>query len=105
MKTIRGTERYKGERIQNAYSEEWKGETPQGPWESFDVCSGCLLTLSTPIEDEQDFEDRLLSKKVDGIVFYYGNPAGDYWSKDVEHPPYDDEDYRCHICEIDLGDE
>ena len=74
------------------------------PAETFDVCMGCWSTMSIPKEDVGDFRDRGLTNKQGLDIFYNGNPPGDYWSPDVEHPDYEDDPlcYRCEVCNVYL---
>ena len=95
-----------GERIENSFLPDTQQESDFVlclPCETFDVCINCRNGLSTPKEDVDDFRDRTGPRTEQGLdIFYNGNPPGDYWSFDVEHPPYEDDEYKCQVCEIYL---
>ena len=92
-----------GFRIENAFTVEMAPEEYLAG-ETFDVCTRCFKGLTPPIADAENFQDDRLTKRFDTVLFYNGNPAGNYWSGDafehVEHPPYEDEDITCHLCDI-----
>lgn len=88
--------RFRGRRVENlgANVSAWNERTGNGS-STHDLCTSCARQL------ERD------PYCYDGILFpYNGDPVGeDGWGGDVEHPNYDECDYRCAIpdCKVLLG--
>ena len=62
---------------------------------TYDVCAECAEELR---DDPHCHNDKLKP--------FNGDPQGsEGWGGDVEHPPYDELDYTCVICNKPLTDE
>jgi len=68
-----------GEAVDVWYETESKGQAGSS---IYDVCNRCLPDVE---------EDPALLKP------FNGDPLGE-WIEGEDHPPYEDEDYRCAVC-------
>jgi hypothetical protein len=88
--------RYLGRRVENLGTNvsEWCEKTGNGS-STVDLCKAHAKQLD---RDSHRFDEYLFP--------YNGDPVGEGgWGGNVEHPNYDDDDYRCAIpnCNILLG--
>jgi hypothetical protein len=85
-----------GVRVDNlgANVDEWCQKTGNGS-STYDLCVGCAASLAS---DPHCYDKQLQP--------YNGDPQGvDGWGDSVDHPPFDDDHYRCTICKVRLREE
>lgn len=70
---------------------DWCNTTGNGS-STHDVCKSCYSKLANKGKDAA-------ARLAKGLYLYNGDPVGsDGWVGDIDHPPYEEEDYSCSSC-------